>query len=79
MHADLFRTLNNQLPGTPEPLGEGGSTINFFATQTFFGSVKKPAFAKPPSSCFGVPRATARQAPRFAGLFISRYKCFSPL
>jgi hypothetical protein len=34
--------------------------------QTFFGSVKKPAFAEPPSHRFGVPGATARQAQRFA-------------
>ena len=31
----------------------------YFATQTFFGSVKKPAYAK----------ATARQAPRFVAEF----------
>ena len=28
--------------------------------QTFFGSVKKPAFAKPPSGRFGVLRATPK-------------------
>jgi hypothetical protein len=33
-----------------------------------FGAVKNPAFAK----------ATARQAPRFAQLSISLYKCSSP-
>jgi hypothetical protein len=57
---------------------DGPSTINSqpsttFAMQTFFGSVKKPAFAKPPSRRFGVPGATARQAQRFAQL-ISLYK-----
>ena len=31
----------------------------YFATQTFFGSVKRPAYAK----------ATARQAPRFVAEF----------
>jgi hypothetical protein len=29
IYTDFLGTLNNQLPGTPEPLGEGGSTINF--------------------------------------------------
>jgi hypothetical protein len=42
--------------------------VFYLAMQTFFGSVKNPAFAK----------ATARQAPRFAELFISLYKCSSP-
>jgi hypothetical protein len=42
--------------------------LAYFAMQTFFGSVKKPAFAK----------ATARQAPSFAELFISLYKCSFP-
>jgi hypothetical protein len=46
----------------------GSTLIFYFAMQTFLASVKKPAFAK----------ATARQAPRFAGLFISLYKCSSP-
>jgi hypothetical protein len=39
--------------------------------QTFFGSVKNAAFAKPPSFHFGVPRATARQAPRFSSVSLS--------
>src|SRR5207253_1550957 len=39
--------------------------------QMFFGSVKNSAFAKPPSSRFGAPRATARQAPRLSSVSLS--------
>ena len=43
----------------------------YFAMQMFFGSVKNSAFAKPPSSRFGAPRATARQAPRLSSVSLS--------
>jgi len=49
IYTDFLGTLNNQLPGTPEPFGEGGSTINYFAMQTFFASVKKRSASSPPS------------------------------
>jgi hypothetical protein len=48
------------------------TAINYFAMQTFFGSVKNSAFAKPPSTRFGVPGATARQAPRFSSVSLFR-------
>jgi len=61
---------NASYAGTPARRQSASQLIKqeiYFATQTFFGSVKKPAYAK----------ATASQAPRFVADFGGRRRFVS--